>query len=89
VQDQNGNSIKLSESGIALDSRKDIKLTANGGITLDAINAISITSKADVRTAGLNISCEAQSNFTGKGSATAELSASGQTTVKGALVMIN
>jgi len=89
VQDQNGNSIKLSESGIALDTRKDIKLTAHGGITLDAINAISITSKADVRTAGLNISCEAQSNFTGKGSATAELSASGQTTVKGALVMIN
>jgi len=89
LQDQNGNSVKLSESGIALDSPKDIKLTAKGGITLDAVNAISITSKADVKAAGLNISCEAQVGFTGKGSATAELSASGQTTVKGALVMIN
>ncbi|MDT8998203.1 type VI secretion system tip protein VgrG [Paucibacter sp. APW11] len=89
VQDQNGNSIKLSESGIALDSPKDIKLTAKGGITLDAVNAISISSKADVKAAGLNIACEAQVGFTGKGSATAELSASGQTTVKGAMVMIN
>jgi Rhs element Vgr protein len=89
VQDQNGNSIKLSESGIALDSPKDITLTAKGGITLEAVNAISITSKADVKASGLNISCEAEVGFTGKGSATAELSASGQTTVKGAVVMIN
>jgi phage gp45-like len=89
LQDQNGNSIKLSDSGIALDSAKDITLNAKGGITLDAVNAISITSKADVKASGLNISCEAQAGFTGKGSATAELSASGQTTVKGAMVMIN
>jgi len=89
LKDQNGNSIKLSDSGIALDSAKDITLNAKGGITLDAVNAISITSKADVKASGLNISCEAQAGFTGKGSATAELSASGQTTVKGAMVMIN
>lgn len=89
VKDQNGNSITLSESGIALDSPKDITLTAKGGITLDAVNAISLTSKADVKAAGLNIVCDAQVGFTGKGAASAELSASGQTTVKGAMVMIN
>ncbi|MBA4344509.1 MAG: Rhs element Vgr protein [Methylibium sp.] len=89
IKDQNGNSIKLSESGIALDSPKDITLTAKGGITLDAVNAISLTSKADVKAAGLNISCEAQVGFSAKGAASAELSASGQTTVKGAMVMIN
>jgi len=89
LKDQNGNSIKLDSGGITLDSPKDIKLSAKGGITLDAVNAIQATSKADVKLAGLNISAEAQVGATVKGSATAELSASGQTTVKGAMVMIN
>ncbi|PTT87718.1 Rhs element Vgr protein, partial [Pelomonas sp. HMWF004] len=89
LEDQNGNTVKLSSSGIALDSPKDISLTAKGGITLDAVNAISLTAKADVKASGMNVSCEGQIGFTAKGNATAELSASGQTTVKGALVMIN
>jgi uncharacterized protein involved in type VI secretion and phage assembly len=89
LQDQNSNKVELGTGGITLDSPKDIKITAKGGITLDAVNAVSITSKADVKGSGLNVSFEAQVGFTGKGSATAELSASGQTTVKGAMVMIN
>jgi Rhs element Vgr protein len=89
LEDQNGNTVKLSSAGIALDSPKDISLTAKGGITLDAVNAIGLTAKADVKASGMNVSCEGQIGFTGKGNATAELSASGQTTVKGALVMIN
>lgn len=89
VQDQNSNKIELGTGGITLDSPKDIKITAKGGITLDAVGAISITSKADVKTAGLNVNNEAQVGFVAKGTATAELSASGQTTVKGAMVMIN
>ena len=89
LQDQNSNKVELNQSGITLDSPKDIKLTAKGGITLDAVNAISITSKADVKSAGLNVNCEAQVGFTAKGNASAELSAAGQTVVKGAMVMIN
>ena len=89
VQDQNSNKIELGTGGITLDSPKDIKITAKGGITLDAVSAISITSKADVKTAGLNVNNEAQVGFVAKGTASAELSASGQTTVKGAMVMIN
>lgn len=89
VQDQNNNSVKLSGDGIALTSQSDIKLTAQGGVTISANAAINIESQADVKAAGLNVNCEAQIGFVGKGSATAELSASGQTTVKGAMVMIN
>jgi len=89
VQDQNGNTVTLDRRGIALDSPGDIRLTARGGIALEAVDAVSISSKADVKAAGLNISCEAQVGFTGHGGATAELSASGQITVKGAVVMIN
>lgn len=89
IQDQNSNKIELAAGGITLDSPKDIKITAKGGITLDAVNAIGITSKADVKASGLNVNCDAQVGFVAKGAASAELSASGQTTVKGAMVMIN
>lgn len=89
LKDQNGNKVELNPSGITLDSPKDIQVTAKGTITLDAVGAVTITSKADVKSSGLNVACEAQVGFTGKGAATAELSASGQTTVKGAMVMIN
>jgi len=89
MQDQNSNKIELNTSGITLDSPKDIKVTAKGTITLDAIGTVSISSKADVKSAGLNVNCEGQVGFVGKGAATAELSAAGQTTVKGAMVMIN
>lgn len=89
LQDQNNNKVELNTSGITLDSPKDITVTAKGKITLDAVGAISITSKADVKTAGLNINSEAQVGLTAKGNASAELSAAGQTVVKGAMVMIN
>jgi uncharacterized protein involved in type VI secretion and phage assembly len=89
VQDQHGNKLELNSSGISLDSAKDITLSAKGKISVDAVGAINITAKADVKTVGLNISCDAQVGFAAKGSASAELSASGQTVVKGAMVMIN
>jgi len=89
IQDETGNKVELNTGGITLDSPKDIKITAKGKITLDAIGEIGITSKADVKVAGLNINNEAQVGFVAKGSASAELSAAGQTTVKGAMVMIN
>ena len=47
------------------------------------------TSKADVAVAGLNVNLEAQVGFVGKGGANAEMSSSGQTVVKGTMVMIN
>ena len=89
LTDQNNNKVTLDSSGITLDSPKDIKLTAKGGITLDAVNAVTITSKADVKCSGLNVNCEAQVGAVFKGTASVELSAAGQTTVKGAMVMIN
>jgi Rhs element Vgr protein len=89
LQDQNGNKVELAPGGITLDSPGDIKITAKGTITLDAVGAISVTSKADVKASGLNIAAEAQVGFTAKGNASAELSAAGQTVVKGAMVMIN
>jgi len=89
LQDQNNNSVKLSGSGIAMTSPFDISLKADGNITLDATKAVNIKAVTDVKVTGMNVNCEAQVGFVGKGSATAEVSAAGQTTIKGALVMIN
>jgi uncharacterized protein involved in type VI secretion and phage assembly len=89
VTDQSSNEVKLSPDGIMLSSPKDISISANGSIKVDAVGAISIQSQADVSTKGLNVSCKADVGFSAEGSASAQLSASGQTVVKGALVMIN
>lgn len=89
LQDQNSNKIELNSSGIVIDSPKDIKISAKGKVTIDAIGNIELTAQADIKNQGLNISHQANIGFSAKGNATAELSASGQTTVKGGIVMIN
>jgi type VI secretion system secreted protein VgrG len=89
MQDQNMNKVELTSGGIVMESNKDISLTSKGKITFDAVNAVNIISKADVKVSGLNIDLSANAGVTAKGAATAELSATGQTTVKGAIVMIN
>lgn len=89
LQDQNGNKVELSEAGISLDSPKDISLSAKGKISLQAVGNIELAAQADFSAQALNIAQEAKVGFSAKGNASAELSASGQTTVKGAMVMIN
>ena len=89
LKDQHGNTVKLNSEGILLDSPKDIALSAKGKFTLNAVGNVSLNSKADMTLAGLNINQSANVGFVAKGNASAELSASGQTTVKGAMVMIN
>ena len=73
---------------LGMDSGTLAGMQANG-ITLTATTGMKFDCQADIQAQGLNITAQAQVGFTGKGSATAELSAAGQTTVKGALVMIN
>lgn len=89
LHDQTDNKVSLTTTGIALDSPKDITLTAKGKISLDAVGNVSVASKADIKQEALNIASTAKVGLSAKGTASAELSASGQTTVKGALVMIN
>lgn len=89
LQDQTGNKVTLSPDGITLDSPKDIKLSAKGKLTIDAVGNVEITSKADLKAGAMNITSQASVGFTAKGATSAELSATGQTTVKGAMVMIN
>jgi Rhs element Vgr protein len=89
LQDQNNNKVELSPTGILLDSPKDITIKALGKIAMSAVQNIEMAAQMDVTTTGLNITSTANLSLTAKGTASAELSAAGQTTVKGALVMIN
>lgn len=89
LTDQHKNEIKMDSGGITLTSAKDITLKAKGNIMMDATMKLSGTAKQDVSLEGLNVKVQAKVGATVKGNATAELSASGQTTVKGAMVMIN
>lgn len=90
IKDQNGNSIKTSASGIDIKSNKAINIKSSQKITLDGATGIDIKSSGgDITQKGLNVNAEAQIKFSGKGTAQAEINASGQVAIKGAVVMIN
>lgn len=81
LKDQHSNRIEMQSSGIAIESAADIQIKAAG--------KIDISATSDLSAEGANVTCQAKMALSAKGNASAELSASGQTTVKGAMVMIN
>lgn len=89
VQDETGNKVELNSSGITMDSPKDIAISATGKVSIDGTGGITMNSSQDIKASGLNIEHSANVGITAKGGASAELSAGGNTTVKGAMVMIN
>lgn len=87
--DQNKNEIVMDKGGITISSSKDITLKAKGDITIEAGMKMNGKAKSDINLEGMNVKVQAKVGVSVKGNATAELSASGQTVVKGAMVMIN
>jgi Rhs element Vgr protein len=72
--DKNNNKIKLDSSGIIMESAKDISFkTASGNVKIE----------------GNNIDIKANVKSSINGNASAEITSSGQTVVKGSLVLIN
>ena len=88
LTDQHKNEIVMDKNGITLNSCQDIILNAKRKASINAMQT-SVTAKSDVSVEGTNVKVNAKVSATVKGNATAELSASGQTIVKGAMVMIN
>lgn len=90
LTDLNGNSAKFSTDGIVLNSVKNLTITAAQNVSIEA-KAGQLTAKGTqgVTVSGLKVALSADTEFSAKGNATASLTASGQTTVKGAIVMIN
>jgi Rhs element Vgr protein len=74
ITDENQNSITMSSDGIEIKSAKDILLKAPQG---------------DIKAEANNIEEKANMNYKASGSAGSEVSASGNTVIKGAMVQIN
>jgi Rhs element Vgr protein len=97
IQDQNSNKIVMSSSGVAINSPKDISLTADGNVTINGTQGVTIKSTAGVdiqatqalSAKGLSVAISADTQLTAKGSASAEFSSSGICTIKGSMTMIN
>ncbi|GAB4411236.1 MAG: VgrG-related protein [Bacteroidia bacterium] len=91
IVDQNGNKIELSSSGIVMDSCKDIQIKASQGkVSIEGAQGIDLKSSGgDVSAEGLNVNAKGSIAFKAEGAASAEVKSSGQTAVKGSIVMIN
>ncbi|MEM7106102.1 MAG: type VI secretion system tip protein VgrG [Bacteroidota bacterium] len=89
MEDENKNKIELSKDGIKLTTQKDLILDAKGKVDIKSINKMTLNSTADVSVTGLNIENAAKVNFKAQGNARAELKATGQTSIRGSMVMIN
>lgn len=89
LADQHGNEVVMNKDGIALNSAGKIVLKAKKDIAGEATGKVTLKAKTDVELEGMNVKATAKTGFTAKGNATAEVSASGQTTIKGGMVMIN
>jgi Rhs element Vgr protein len=90
IKDQNGNVAEMSSSGVVIKSPNNITIEASEKLTLKGNTGVDIQSSVgDVNIQGLNISNNADASFSAKGSVEAELKGGAQTTIKGAMVMIN
>lgn len=73
MEDENGNSVTINSDGITMESPSDMNIKATGDLNLE----------------GTNINVKAKAGFKAEGSASAEVSSSGSTTIKGSIVQIN
>ncbi len=89
IVDSNKNKMEMTSSGISINSPGDITIKATGQIQIQAQTSVAVQATTDLSLKGMNVNAEAQIAAAVKGQAQAELSASGQTTVRGAIVMIN
>lgn len=89
LEDCNGNRLVLGEKGITIEAAKEINLKAGTAVNVGGGTSIGMQAETDLKMKGLNVEVKADAALTAKGTATAELSASGTTTVKGGIVMIN
>ena len=89
LKDQNDNEIVMNDKGISITSAKDITLKAKGKVDIQSTDKLTVKAQQDASVEGMNVTVKAQTSLKVTGSASAEISASGQTTVKGAMVMIN
>jgi Rhs element Vgr protein len=73
IEDENSNLVHLTSDGISMESSADINITASGDVNIE----------------GTNVTVSASAQFSASGSAGAEVSSDGSTTIGGSIVQIN
>ncbi|CAB3657032.1 type VI secretion system tip protein VgrG [Trinickia soli] len=89
IVDSNNNSLEMASGGVTLKSPANITIKADGSMTLDAQAGVTVKSAAKVSIEAPQVQANASVAFSAQGQASAELTASGKVTVRGALVTIN
>lgn len=88
--DQNNNKIEMNDSGITLTDKSSNKIEmTSSGITIDSQSSLNLKAAQDVTVKGMSVTVSGDQSATVKGSTSCEVSSSGQTSVKGSMVMIN
>lgn len=90
ITDQNENLLKMSENGITLSSKKDIKINSSEKISIIGAKGVSIEGKSakGVEVSGNKVLINGKTSLTAKGGK-ADFTASGKVTIKGSAVGIN
>ena len=90
LTDQQQNSITLSDQGLALVSKSGLSISAEQDIQITSTGgSVRIQAGQQAELKGLNVSVTADAELLLSGSATAALKGGTETTIKGAIVMIN
>ena len=92
LETPNGNKAVLSddEGGVTLEDENGNKVvTGSDGITMEAAKDFVLKATGDIKIEGVNVKIDAQAAAEIQGGAGAKLESSGQTAVKGSVVMIN
>ncbi|QRX82519.1 type VI secretion system tip protein VgrG [Glaciimonas sp. PAMC28666] len=89
IVDSNKNKLSFTSDGVTLDSPGDISIKASGAVNIQSGTGISVKAGADLDMQGMNVKTKATMALSGQGQASAEITSSGQVTVRGAMVMIN
>lgn len=90
IADQNSNVITMSAAGITIKSATNITLKADEKVNISGNMGVTIeASSGDAKISGMNISANANMSATVEGATSATLTSGAETTIKGAMVMIN
>ena len=89
LTDANQNKIEMGSSGVVIESASSLTINAKTDVTINAGTALKATAKTSLEIGAANVEAKADMALTLKGNAKAEVSAAGQTILRGAMVMIN
>lgn len=90
IEDQNGNKILTSATGISMNSDKDIKITAAGKLELKGTKGVVVSSSSgDTEVSGKNTKLKASAKVEVNGSAGTDIKSSSVINIKGSMVNVN